>query len=126
MSNEQGMKGAARLFRAQLLVMIIASIIAFLISGSHASASILVGGLVSALPNAYFARMLFRYEGAHAAQKIVNSFYKGEAMKMLLTIALFALTFKYLNVVPLAFIVGFIVVQMLFWFAPLIFDNKRK
>lgn len=126
MSNKQGIEGAARLFRAQLLVMLIASIMALCISGFHAALSILLGGLVSALPNVYFARMVFRHHGAQAAQKIVSSFYKGEAMKLLLTIGLFALTFKYLDVAPLAFIVGFIVVQMLFLFAPLIVDNKRK
>lgn len=124
--NKQGIEGAARLFRAQLIVMFVVSIAAFLVSGLHASISILLGGLVSALPNVYFARMLFRHHGAMAASKIVNSFYKGEAMKMLLTISLFALTFKYLNIVPLVFIVGFIAVQLVFWFAPLIFDNKRK
>ena len=125
-NNKQGVEGAARLFRAQLLTVLVMSIIILLTSGLHASASVILGGLVSILPTAYFAKVAFRYNGACAAQQIVNSFYKGQAIKMLLTFSLFALIFKTLNIVPLAFIAGFIVAQMMFWFAPLIFDNKRK
>jgi ATP synthase protein I len=124
--NKQGVEGAARLIRAQLLTVLVMSITVILTSGLHSGASVFLGGLVSVLPTAYFAKIAFRYNGACAAQQIVNCFYKGEAIKMLLTFSLFALIFKTLNIVPLAFIVGFIVAQMMFWFAPLIFDNKRK
>ncbi len=126
MKNKQGVEGASRLFRAQSLTVMVVSIALLIISGLHASASVFLGGLVSILPTAYFAKTAFRYNGACAAQQIVKSFYKGEAIKMLLTFSLFALIFKTLNIVPLAFMVGFIVAQMMFWFAPVIFDNKRK
>lgn len=126
MKNKQGIEGAARLLRAQLLTLIVLSVLVILNSGLQASASVMLGGLVSTLPTAYFARTAFRYNGARAARQIVNSFYKGEAIKMLLTFSLFALIFKTLNIVPLAFIIGFIVAQTIFWFAPFFFDNKRK
>ncbi len=126
MNNGHGLKGAVRLFRMQWVIIFVISIITLLVSSVQAAVSVLLGGLVSIIPNMYFARMLFKYHGAQAARKIVNSFYKGEAIKMLLTVSLFALVFKSLKVVPLAFFAGFIVAQLLIWFAPLFFDNKRK
>lgn len=124
-NNKQGMNGAFKLLQVQLLVMFVLSAFVFIATGMHAASSIVLGGLVSALPNAYFAKVLFRYHGALVAQKIVRSFYKGEAIKLLLTFSLFALIFKMINVVPMAFMIGFIAAQMVFWFAPFIFDNKR-
>ena len=126
MKNKQGIEGAKRLFLAQLSTVLMMSIIALFISCLHSSASVFIGGLVSILPTAYFAKIAFKYNGACAAQQIVRSFYKGEAIKMLLTISVVALIFKMVHIVPFAFMVGFIVAQMIFWFAPLIFDNKRK
>lgn len=126
MKNKQGIEVAARLLRAQMLMLLIMSTVLIFTSSLWVGASFMLGGIVNILPTAYFAKTVFRYNGACAARQIVNSFYKGEAIKMLLTFTLFALIFKTLNIVPLAFIVGFIVAQMIFWFAPLIFDNKRK
>lgn len=126
MKNEQGIQGAGRLFRAQLIVVLAVSLIIWLVLGVHSAWSMVIGGLVSAVPNLYFARVLFRFHGAQQAKNIVNSFYKAEAMKLLLTFSLFAIIFKYLNVVPLVFFAGFIVAQMMFWFAPLIIGHKQK
>lgn len=126
MRNKQGTKGAVRFLLAQWVVMIVFSTLTWSFLSLHAGYSVFWGGLVSALPNAYFAETLFRYHGAQAAAHIVKCFYQGEAMKLLMTGALFAATFQYLNVVPLAFMMGFIVVQMVFWFAPLFFNNKQK
>lgn len=125
MKNKKGVDGAARLCRAQLIALLTIAAVVSIWAGLQASGSILLGGLVSVLPTAYFARVVFRYNGAGAAQHIVKCFYKGEAIKMFLTFGLFALIFKTLDIVPLAFMVGFIAAQMMFWFAPFIFDNKR-
>ena len=95
--------------------------IVMLFSTMVAGVSAILGGLVSIVPTAYFARKLFRYQGAHAARQIINSFYKGEALKIALTIILFALVFKFFNIIPLVFFAVYIMAQMVFWFAPLIF-----
>lgn len=126
MKNKQGIEGAARLIRSQLAIALVVSLIVLLASDLHASISVFLGALVSVLPTACFAKMAFRYHGACAAQKIVSCFYKGEAIKMALTFGLFAFVFKMTNIAPLEFMVGFIVAQMMFWFTPLIVDNKRK
>ena len=122
--NQQGLQGARRLIVCQLSVTFVLAAIALAYAGVTSGRSALLGGLVSILPNAYFAHKLFRYQGAQAAKRIVNSFYKGEALKLVLTIVLFTLVFKFITINPLVFFAAYIVVQMLIYFAPLIFVNK--
>lgn len=110
----------------QLGVSVLIALIALAIKGTTASFSALLGGLVCILPNLYFVRLLFRYKGARAAKQIVNSFYKGEALKLVFTIALFVLVFKWFKISPLMFFAAFIAAQMVFWFIPLISNIKRK
>jgi len=126
LKNQQGLQGAKRLLACQLSITVLVAIACIMASGVTAAVSALLGGGVSVVPNAYFARTLFRYRGARAAKQIVTSFYKGEAMKMVLTIVLFTLVFKFFTIIPMVFFAVYIVVQMTFWFAPLIFDNKQN
>ena len=126
MKNQQGMQGAQRLLLIQLSVALLITVIALLSGNTIAAISAIAGGLVCVVPNAYFVRKLFRHHGAHAARQIVNGFYKGEAMKLLLSMTLFALVFKYCKINPLVFFVAYIAAQMVFWFAPLIIVNKHK
>jgi ATP synthase protein I len=76
--------------------------------------SALIGGLVSVIPNGYFAMQAFRYRGARNAQKVVKSFMKGEMGKLAITIVLFVLIFSLLsNVNEVALIASFIAVQLI-------------
>lgn len=75
--------------------------------------SLLLGGLICALPNAYFTIKAFRHRGARAAEKIVRAFYVGETVKISLMCAGFALSFVYVE--PLssgALFAGFILVYL--------------
>ena len=122
--NKQGIQGAQRLVACQLSLTVLLALIAVWYSSKAAGVSALLGGLVSVVPNAYFAIKLFRHQGARAAKQIVSSFYKGEAAKIILSIVMFALVFKFANIIPPVFFAVYIVVQMVFWFAPFIFVNK--
>ena len=110
----------------QLIVSLFIAMIAVIVSGPQAAISGILGGVVCVVPNIYFVKQLFKYKGARAARQIVNGFYKGEALKLLLTIALFVLVFKLFVIKPLVFFPAFIAAQMMFWFAPLIRSIKRK
>lgn len=123
--NKQGIQGAYRLLAYQLVVTILLAMVAIVISGKRDAGSVVLGGLVCIVPNAYFAKKLFQHQGARAAKQIVKNFYKGEAMKLFLTVALFALVFKFFSINPLLFFVAYMVVQLIFWFAPLIVNNKQ-
>jgi ATP synthase protein I len=97
---------------AQIAATGLIAVISLLISGSITAYSVFLGGLISALPNSYFAMQAFRYQGARSADKVVKSFLRGELGKMGLTLVLFALCFSLIgNVNEIALILGFIVIQ---------------
>lgn len=124
--NKLGVSGVKRLLGIQLLTSVLISLGLLLIFGEREAISAMLGGLIAIVPSALFARKLFRYQGARAARQIVNSFYVGEALKILSSIILFTLVFVLFKIIPLAFFSTYIVVLMNYWFAPLIFANKQN
>ena len=88
--------------------------VSLFVSGSIVAYSVLLGGLISALPNAFFASQAFKYQGARNAKNVVKSFMRGEIGKIVMTIALFALSFGLLPTKSeLALILGFIATQFI-------------
>ena len=55
--------------------------------------SVLSGGLIAIVPQAYFAAKAFRWRGAQSAEVMARSAYAGEIGKFLLSVAGFALVF---------------------------------
>ena len=94
---------------AQLAITGFISVISLLFSGTTLALSVLLGGLISALPNSYFALHAFKYSGARNADKIVKGFIRGELGKLVITVVLFALSFALISSLnELALILGFI------------------
>ena len=88
------------IYGLQLGVLVVASGITFPID-RVAAYSLLMGGLISVVPNAYFARQVFRFSGAADAREVARSFYVGESGKFIATLGLFGFSFalvKPLNV----------------------------
>jgi ATP synthase protein I len=119
-------RGIVRLWLLQTGVTLAFSTLCALLYGVNAAGSALLGGIVCIVPNAYFARKLFQYHGARAAKQIVNSFYKGEALKIVMSIFLFTAVFLLFKITPLAFFSSYIMILMTHWFAPLIIVNKQN
>lgn len=126
MKNKTGLQSAKRLMLIQSGLTIVIAMIVWIALGPKAAVSAVLGGLVSTIPNVVFAKKLFQFHGAQAAKQIVNGFYKGEVLKMVLSVALFSLVFICFNVIPLVFFAVYIGIQMVIWFAPLIFNFKVK
>ena len=59
--------------------------------------SVLSGGLIAIVPQAYFALLAFRWRGARSARAIARSSYVGQLGKYVLSIAGFALVFAVLR-----------------------------
>ena len=94
---------------AQFAVTSFIAVISLLLSGTVLAYSALLGGLISALPNSYFALQAFKYRGASNAEKVVKGFIKGELGKIGITLVLFALSFTLItNLNELALILGFV------------------
>ena len=93
----------------QLIATAFIATISLLFAGNVTAYSALLGGLISALPNSYFALQAFKFQGARNADKVVKSFIKGELGKIAITIVRFALSFTLItNLSELALILGFI------------------
>lgn len=70
--------------------------------------SLLLGGMISIIPNAYFAYRAFRESGARVMEKVVRDFYLAELGKLVLAGAGFALVFSKVETLEAAFLfIGF-------------------
>lgn len=79
--------------------------------------SVMLGGLIQIVPQAWFARQAFRFAGARRVQSIVSAMYWGETGKVVLSAVLFTATF--LLVSPLnvgALFSSFVVMILVQWF----------
>ncbi len=97
-------------FIIQFFICVMLTLAVWLLLDAVTAYSVLLGGLISIVPNSYFAWKAFRYRGASNTPLIVKSFYAGETGKLIMTGVSFALVFggvKPLN--ELAVIVSFII-----------------
>jgi ATP synthase protein I len=125
-NNQLNKRGLKRLWLVQLGITVFLAVLCAIVFNINAASSALLGGLVCIIPNAIFASRLFKYHGARAAKQIVNSFYKGEALKIFLSIFLFTAVFVLCRITPLAFFGSYITILMTHWFAPCIIINKQN
>lgn len=124
--NKRGLRGIKRLLMAQFVISLTIALGLLFTRGQMAASSAMLGGLVAIIPSAIFAKKLFQHQGARAARQIVKSFYIGEALKISISVVLFALIFKFFQITPLAFFSTYIVVVFSCWLAPLFFTNNQN
>lgn len=75
--------------------------------------SILLGGLIFLLPQAWFSWRAFRVRGAVAASEVAQGFYRAEAGKFLLVATGFALAFTAAGPVDAPWLFGAYVLMLL-------------
>ena len=115
-----------RVLVAQLLMTLCLSLLLLSLSTTHAL-SALLGGLTCVVPSSYLVWKAFRYRGARSAQKIVQSFYQGEAGKFVLTCLAFVLIFTWVqSIEPVSLFTAFFLVQLMNWFTPLLIRQRRS
>lgn len=114
---------AFKLICLQGIVAIIAAVIVFVGWGVNAGQSALAGGAVALLPNFVFAVYAFRYMGASRVNQVYASLKRGNGLKFMLTIVLFALILKSYTVVLLPFFCVYVLVLFSGLFAPVFFNH---
>jgi ATP synthase protein I len=76
--------------------------------------SVLSGGLIAVVPQAWFAARAFRWRGARSARDIARSSYAGEIGKFILSVAGFAVVFATVRPIDgLAVFAGYLVMLAL-------------
>lgn len=112
---------AFKLICLQGIVALIAAVIVFVGWGVNAGQSALAGGAVALLPNFVFVVYAFRYMGASRTNQVYASLKRGNGLKFMLTIVLFALILKSYTVILLPFFCVYVLVLFSGLFAPVFF-----
>ena len=91
------------------LALLVSLCLFFLAFDKVCAYSVLSGGLIAIVPQAYFATLAFRWRGARSARAIARSSYAGQTGKFLLSVAGFAAVFAGLRPIdPLAVFAGYL------------------
>lgn len=121
--NNKLTKAGRKIAFSQILfttcIVLVITLIIYFISGASYAISALAGGVVAIVPNIVFALKAFQYAGAQSSKKVVESFFSGVKLKMVLTALLFALAFKFLVLLPIPFFVTFCLVMVMPLITPL-------
>jgi len=104
-----------------LIVVILGTLITYFTWGTNTALSVFSGGMVVLIPNVFFALKAFRYAGARSSKKVLDAFYSGEKMKIVLTAILLALALKFLAIEPLAFFTSFSLIVAMPLLTPFLF-----
>jgi ATP synthase protein I len=97
-----------KVVRLQSLTLAVVAGIALLLD-TEIGVSILLGGLIQLIPQAWFTWQAFKYAGANHASAIVRSMYRGEAGKLVLTACGFTVVYSVMdNVNAIALMGAFI------------------
>lgn len=111
---------AYRLVAAQLAVTGVAAALFGAALGGMAALSALIGGGVNTIGTYYQVRISFSPRTAGDANRVANAFYLGEAVKILVVVALLALALNWLTLSPAPLFVAFIATLMVYFAALLV------
>ncbi|WP_286263811.1 ATP synthase subunit I [Thalassotalea atypica] len=115
-----------KLTRQQLVLSVfltlVSAVLTYFIWGLGHAYSALAGGSIGIIPNFVFALYAFRHAGARASELVMNSFFKGVKIKMVLTAILFALCFKFITLSLLPFFMTYILAVA----SPIVFAAATK
>ncbi|WP_038175783.1 MULTISPECIES: F0F1 ATP synthase subunit I [Vibrio] len=88
--------------------------------------SALIGGGIFVIANAVFALCAFMFSGARAAKRVAASFYTGEVLKILITVALFTVVYMYMQVELVPLKLTYLLALGINICAPVLFINNKK
>jgi ATP synthase protein I len=100
----------------QALVSVTAALCAWAIAGTHAAWSALVGGGIATAGSLAMAALVFG-GATNRPERVLGTFYLGEALKVVLVMVLFVVVLKSVPVVPLAMFAAFAATFLVYWIA---------
>lgn len=107
-----------------IMVVLFCSLITYFCWGLLHAKSTLVAGVVAIIPNIVFALKAFKYAGAKSSKLVVESFFSGVKLKMVLTALLFVLAFKLLVLLPIPFFIMFSLVMVVPLLTPFVIKQN--
>ncbi len=116
--------GVKRLCVLQSAICLLLTIGFYISIGRQAAYSALLGSLIVLVASQYLAWRLFKYSGAAAAKRIIKTFYRAEAVKLVFVALMFALVFIFVDILAPVFFLSFIVTQATHWLASYLFNGN--
>jgi ATP synthase protein I len=107
-------KAAKTVLSIQLIITSVITAACFFVS-LKAAYSAVIGGGISIIATLYFANRVFSVQVGASATNIANRFYTGEAVKLVLTALLFAISILWLNVSFLPLFLTYMATLLAFW-----------
>ncbi len=104
-----------------VIIVLVCALVTYFVWGLSTAQSVITGGVIGIIPNFVFAYKAFKFAGAKSSKLVVESFFSGVKLKMVLTALLFALAFKFLIILPIPFFTMFCLVMALPLLTPFLF-----
>jgi ATP synthase protein I len=101
---------------SQAAVSVVAALCALPLAGRVGALSALVGGAIATAGSLAMAGLVFGGSGG-GAERALNRFYVGEALKLAVVVVLFGVVLKTMRVAPLALFAGFGATFLVYWIA---------
>lgn len=102
---------------------LIITVFVLMINGYEAAKSVLLGGIVGIIPNTVFAYKAFKFAGARESKKVVESFFGGVKLKMVVMAISLGLVLQFIDIIPLPFFGMFILVMAMPLITPFIIKH---
>ena len=118
-----GKKLIKQQFLLALFVAFFCVVITYYFWGYNHAYSALLGAVIAIIPNLIFGKKAFKYSGARQSQQVIDSFYQGEKLKIVITAILFALTFRFFPIVPVPLFSVFSLVVIMSLLTPVLFKH---
>jgi ATP synthase protein I len=110
-------RAAFRLAGWQVALMLVVVVIASWLGGRDAGMAAAIGGSIGIIAGLYQALRMFRIDASKDPEGFMRGLYIGEAVKILLTVALMIAAIRGLNVEMLPFMMGYISIYIVYWVA---------
>lgn len=113
--------------KAQIVVTVLAAIgVGIIYSSEHAAMSAMLGGLISVMPSAAYAMIVSHHKG-YAAGDAIRTALRAEAVKIILTIMLLWIAFRfYVDVNAIALVATFIMVVLTYSAALFVSEEIKR
>jgi ATP synthase protein I len=99
----------------QMAVAVCGGLICYLGSDEHSAVSALIGGSIGAAATLAQALVGLRSSEGKPPQAVLRSFFRGSAVKLLVTVVLFVLALRGRNLAPAPLLVTYVATFLVYW-----------
>ncbi|MEP7705768.1 ATP synthase subunit I [Paraglaciecola sp. 25GB23A] len=123
---QEGQKIARKVLIYQSILAAVIALLFTLMIGGNSGISATYGGMIAIVSHFIFAHFTFKHAGARQNNLVVRSFNKGNKIKFILTVVLFALAYRWPFLNIMALMVTYIAVLIGQWPIMILVSRVQK